>query len=135
MKNTMIGRLGEFFCPHYCLKCGKVGGILCSCCEKNIIFGQKMGCLKCGRQLIDERCGACALPFNRQFCLGTREAELKELVTLFKYERVRACGVELARLLRMKFGDLTDGAVIAPLPTIRKHIRERGFDHTLKLAR
>ena len=134
MKNTIIRQIGDLFCPHYCLNSGKVGGILCNCCEKYIISDARIGCLKCGKQLNNERCEACSLPFNRQFCLGAREADLKALVSLFKYHHVRACGVEMARLLRLKYGDFTNGLTIVPLPTIRKHVRERGFDHTLKLA-
>ena len=134
MKNTMIWQIGELFCPHYCLSCGKTGGILCKCCEKYIIGTSKVGCLKCGKTLKIGVCGACSLPFNRQFCLGARDDDLKALVSLFKYHHVRACGVEMARLLRLKYGDFTNGLTIVPLPTIRKHVRERGFDHTLKLA-
>lgn len=33
------------------------------------------------------------------------------------------------------FGRFLDGRVIVPLPTIEKHKRERGFDHTALLAR
>ena len=134
MKNTMIWQIGEFFCPHYCLGCGKVGGILCKCCEKYIISGRMTHCLKCGNKLENQRCFRCVLPFLRQYCLGLRKDEIKDLVSLFKYRSVRACGVEMAKLLRMTFGDCTEGALIVPLPTIRKHVRERGFDHTLKLA-
>ena len=135
MKNTMIWQIGEFFCPHSCLCCGKTGGILCECCEKYIMDGKNVGCLKCGNALEDGVCKICALPFKQQFCLGFREGLLKDLVSLFKYRGVRAGGIELARLFKLKFGELDDDLVIVPLPTIRKHIRERGFDHTYKLAR
>ena len=134
MKNTIIRQIGEFFCPYYCLNCGKVGGILCKCCEKYIILGPEMGCLKCGKKLEDGRCTSCTLPFDRQYCLGWRENDLKDLVSLLKYQHVRACGVEMARLLACKYGKFTRDALLVPLPTIRKHVRERGFDHTLKLA-
>ena len=93
-----------------------------------------MGCLKCGNALKNGVCMKCSLPFNWQFCLGFRDGILKQLVSLFKYQSVRACGIELARLFGLKFGELDDNSVIVPLPTIRKHIRERGFDHTYKLA-
>ena len=134
MKNTMIWQIGEFFCPHSCLCCGKAGGILCECCEKYIIDGKNMGCLECGRELGNGVCDYCFLPFARQYCLGFREGIIKNLVNLFKYQGVRACGVELARLFMLRFGKLSEDMVVVPLPTIRKHVRERGFDHTAKLA-
>ncbi len=39
---------------------------------------------------------------------------------------MRAASFELAVLLSYAIGD---GWVLVPLPTIRRHIRERGFDH------
>lgn len=48
VKNTIIMKLGEVFCPHYCISCGKVGGILCKCCKNNIIGTRNNKCLVCG---------------------------------------------------------------------------------------
>ena len=110
----MIWRIGEFFCPHSCLCCGKTGGILCECCEKYIINAENVGCLKCGGMLHDGVCSVCALPFRRQLCLGARDGLLKQLVSLYK------C--------------IQEDVVLVPLPTIRKHIRERGFDHVYDIA-
>ncbi len=134
MKNTMIWRIGEFFCPHSCLCCGKTGGILCECCEKYIINAENVGCLKCGGMLHDGVCSVCALPFRRQLCLGARDGLLKQLVSLYKYEGVRACGAELAKLFAQKYKCIQEDVVLVPLPTIRKHIRERGFDHVYDIA-
>lgn len=46
---------------------------------------------------------------------------------------MRACGYAMAGLMGCVLDN--DEYVIVPLPTIRKHIRERGFDHIGKLAR
>lgn len=68
----------------------------------------------------------CALPFNEQFYIGKREDLLRRLIEIYKYDSVRAVSFELAELLAATVGE---GWVLVPLPTIRKHIRERGFDH------
>lgn len=71
-------------------------------------------------------CPHCALPFLKQFCIGEREGVLRRLIEIYKYNSVRAASFELAELLESIIGS---GWVLVPLPTIRRHIRERGFDH------
>ena len=91
MKNTIIMRFREIICPHYCISCGEIGGILCKRCKKYILTKHKDECLICGGELIDGRCMACALPFKRQFWVGKREGALKKLIGIYKYQSVRAC--------------------------------------------
>ena len=75
------------------------------------------------------------LPFCDQFCLGKRTGLLKDLINIYKYKSVRACAETFAYLLREKYGLFLEGKIIVPLPTISKHIRERGFDHMEFLAK
>lgn len=125
--------LAELFCPHHCISCGKIGGILCECCKKYILNERKLNCLKCGAELIHEKCVKCdALPCL-QFYVGKRKGALKSLINNYKYNSVRACGDALAELLAECIN--IESAVVVPLPTIGKHVRERGFDHTKLLAR
>ena len=53
----------------------------------------------------------------------------------FKYHSVRAVGVELANLLDGVLPYYAGETVIVPLPTIGRHIRERGFDHMAYIAK
>lgn len=55
------------------------------------------------------------------------------MINVYKYESVRALSWELADLVVHKVGSF-DGVVV-PLPTINKHIRERGFDHIGLIAK
>ena len=133
VKNTMKFRISELFCPHYCISCGKIGGILCKCCKKYILDERKLKCLNCGAELENNVCQKCdALPC-RQFYAGARKGTLKALINAYKYKSVRACSVALAELLA-EFIDVEKAAIV-PLPTIGKHVRDRGFDHTAILAR
>ncbi len=88
--------------------------------------------MNCGDELDGGRCGKCALPFLKQFCVGSREEALRELVSVYKYKSVRAAGMVLAELIVEILDE--DEYMVVPLPTIMRHIRERGFDHMLKLA-
>ena len=51
---------------------------------------------------------------------------MKELISNYKYNSIRAASYVLAELL---CGVIRPGYTLVPLPTIGKHIRERGFDH------
>ena len=59
---------------------------------------------------------------------------LKEIISLYKYNSVRACGEVLAQMVA-ECVQIPRDAVIVPLPTIGRHIRERGLDHTAHLAK
>ena len=42
MKNTIISWILDLLCPHTCLVCGEIGGVLCECCKNNILdFAEK----------------------------------------------------------------------------------------------
>jgi len=84
--------------------------------------------------LQDGCCEACTLPFERQFCVGWRRGVLKELINQYKFGSRRAAYFYLADMMFARTGRL-EGVRIVPLPTIGRHIRERGFDHMEKLGR
>ncbi len=83
----------------------------------------------------DGICSECDLPFLKQFWIGRRHGLLKELINLYKYHSIRVCALVFADLIAELYGDYLKSHTIVPLPTIEKHIRERGFDHTKKLAK
>ena len=57
---------------------------------------------------------------------------LRRLIEIYKYNSVRAASFELAELLdSIIVGDW----ILVPLPTIGRHIRERGFDHIKLMCR
>ena len=134
VKNTIFWHLGEIFCPQPCLSCGKYGGILCECCKKYITSAHVERCLSCGELLWNSECLNCPLPFKWQFHLGKRIGALKELVNNYKYNSVRSCSEIISEMVA-RCVSLPENVVLVPLPTISKHICERGFDHTWLLVR
>ena len=83
-------------------------------------------------------CPGCArrLPFTKVFVVGERVGALKKLVGDHKYFSERESARPIAELLSAVLpDDLPSDMVIVPLPTIPKHIRQRGFDHTKLAAR
>ena len=130
---TKMGLL-DVVLPYTCRGCGRVGEPVCGCC-KNYIMGR-------GKQIYglddEDDDGFESFPV---FAAGRREGVLKKLIVEYKYQSRRglkrvlaealaqAAPTEVARKL------VAERAVVVPLPTISRHIRERGFGHTEKLAR
>lgn len=119
VKNTTQNSIIDIACPHYCKGCGALGSILCERCKKYLISESRMnkyekmpGFLICGR----------------------RKGLLKELVNEYKYRPVRSMALPLARILDELLPEM-ENVVVVPLPTVSRHIRERGFDHMVLLAK
>lgn len=80
-------------------------------------------------------CSECETVFEGFWSAGWREGVLNRLIKDYKYRSVRAAGPVLAEILdEVLPSDLAE-VVVVPLPTIGRHVRERGFDHTMVLAR
>jgi len=73
--------------------------------------------------------------YSRAWCVGERKDALQRLIGLYKFERVRSAYLVLGDLLVAVLPDLPDDVVVVPVPTVPSHIRQRGYDHTLLLAR
>ena len=129
VKSTIINVLLEVLSPNRCQRCGLQGESLCGRCKKYLL-GTNPGYAISG---IDG--------FSRVIVGGVKEGLLSVLLKQYKYQGRR----DLARVLAWKVWEIaerelwetseTGEMVIVPLPTIRRHIRERGFDHMLMLAR
>ena len=92
-------------------------------------------CPLCKRE-ITGRCRDCVMgDFMALYVGGWREGALEKLIKDYKYEGVWAAGEALAEILDAALGDFAEEAIVVPLPTIQRHVRERGLDHTLRLAR
>lgn len=139
--------------PNRCVRCQREGGIFCDRCkkyisiinpgyvmndmygfEKLLVAGLKEGWFE---RLVRD------FKYKGRRDYGEFLAEKLGEVILGEVKRMRF-GDELSN----KSGEVTCGVlrkveteikeirqiVLVPLPTIRKHIRERGFDHTLRLC-
>ena len=141
VKNTTSWSLVDLLCPYTCRGCGRLGAVLCGCCKNNILEKHVDICPLCKRKLKEDerqKCKDCKMEFRRIFVGGVREGALAKLVAEYKYQSVRAIGRVLAEILDgvipQNWG-VNEDVVVVPLPTIGKHVRQRGLDHTLSLAK
>lgn len=153
VKITIEKFILDMVLPNRCVRCQREGGIFCDRCkkyiniinpgyvmndmygfEKLLIAGLKEGWFE--RMVRDFK-------YKGRRDYGEFLAEKLGEVIFGEVKRMRF-GDELSN----KSGEVTCGVlrkveteikeirqiVLVPLPTIRKHIRERGFDHTLRLC-
>ena len=134
VKNTTVRILSDLICPHYCSLCGKIGSVLCDCCKNDLNADYANQCLACGSSISDY-CPTCTLPFSGQWTFSARNHTLAKMISAYKYDSVRAFSIAFADFLHACLPSLPSDTVVVPMPTIRQHIRERGFDHTLLIAK
>ena len=138
----VIDNLLSTIAPHICKRCGVEGKTLCNRCIFNIINNVSPVCLICHRPTSGTNlCAACKKTqscFDELVAVGLRRGALKRLVGDYKYNSEVASCYPIAELLaeriyanKLELGDY----VVIPIPTISQHIRERGFDHMLLVAR
>ena len=117
VKNTTKISVLDLIAPYTCRGCGRLGELLCGCCKKHIISPER-------REFV--------------YAVGRREGVLMQLTEDYKYKSIRRTAEVLAELidevLPAELANVSD-VVVVPLPTVAHHIRERGFDHTLRLAK
>lgn len=131
----MIDKLLDYLAPHYCYGCGEIGAALCEHCKYNIEEDYSEACVGCGGMAASGLCGTCHLPYQRSWVVGEREGLLRRLIDEYKFESVRGVADTLAELLADRLPELPGDTIVVPVPTIRPHVRQRGFDHMVRIAK
>ena len=123
VKNTTFPGLLDLLAPHSCRGCGLIGAPLCNRCKKYIIS--------------ERLCFEPKLPKDLPpiFVAASRDGLIGKLIHDLKYKSVRDLARPLAEILDEILPEFDCEVRIVPLPTIGKHIRERGLDHTYLVAR
>ncbi|HEU5121376.1 MAG TPA: phosphoribosyltransferase family protein [Candidatus Saccharimonadales bacterium] len=136
VKNTMIDKFLSLLAPHLCYECQKLGAILCSNCKYNIINEDFNTCIMCSAATSKENiCFHCSHLFEHAWCVEERRDVLKRIVNDYKFNNVYAAHGTLADLLIGRTPELPPDCRVVPIPTIPTHIRRRGYDHMLTIAR
>ncbi|MDB5186542.1 MAG: putative amidophosphoribosyltransferase [Candidatus Saccharibacteria bacterium] len=132
----MIDTLLSYIAPHLCCGCGKIGALLCDDCKYNINNDASVLCIACGIGASDTGiCKTCDVAYTRAWCVGERSGVLQRLIGDYKFQNMYAAYRPLALLLIEHIDQLPSTTVVVPIPTVASHVRERGYDHTLLLAK
>ncbi len=133
----MIDNILSFVAPHRCCGCNEAGSLLCENCKYDIVNEPFEACAACGTGLAGTYgiCGRCTVPYARAWCVADRRDQLERLINDYKFSNAQASHKPLAELLDMRLPELPQNTVIIPVPTVSTHIRQRGYDHMLLIAR
>lgn len=132
----MLDKVLSIIAPHYCCGCGKIGSLLCTNCKKYITEEQNMVCVVCRRPTGSMwLCKSCRTPYERAWLVGNRGGVLQRLIGDYKFQRAKSGYKDLGDLLLAVLPELPAETVIVPVPTVSSHIRERGYDHIMLIAK
>ena len=93
-------------------------------------------CTGCDRPMATAGlCGACDASYDRVWVCGSYHSYLGDMIKAMKFDAVREVARTAAELMSERLPSLPSNTIIIPIPTIRSHIRVRGFDHTALMAR
>lgn len=67
--------------------------------------------------------------------MAGRTGPLAALIDNYKFHNARAAYRPLAELLLERLPELPANTVVVPIPTISRHIRQRGYDHMALIGR
>jgi ComF family protein len=133
----MLDSILSFVAPHHCSGCGLSGTLLCDNCKYDIISEPFSACSACGKDIAGSHglCSNCQVPYQRAWCVADRRDHLQRLIGNYKFTNARTGYRPLADLLHERLPVLPINTVIIPVPTVNSHIRQRGYDHMLLIAR
>lgn len=135
VKNTIVERVLQIIAPHPCSGCGKVGVVLCDDCKYDIIHEPFFGCLLCGGPQERGICAQHESPIQRAFIVSSRTGALEDVINRLKFHHTKAAAQSLAALLHEALPLLPADIQVVPIPTVRSHIRQRGYDQVELIAR
>ena len=135
VKNTMVDTLISLVAPHLCSGCGRIGGTFCDNCKYDISIEYFSGCVLCEKTTPRGVCDDHKVAFNQAWVVGIRSGPLQRLIGGLKFRNKKAAAYDLALLLHKRLPKLPSSTIFVPIPTSPAHIRERGYDHMLLIAK
>lgn len=132
----MIDRLLSFTAPHHCYGCDKIGTSICDHCKNDIVTGANTTCIGCGLLVVKNGlCSRCNGLYDRGWVVASYEGIIERAIKGYKFNSERSLSNEFSELLYATLPTLPKTVLIIPVPTVPAHVRERGFDHTERIAK
>jgi len=121
---------------------------VCDTCLQRMTPWQGDLCSKCGEKLPGryfqteagpccEPCHRAAPPFQKALAYGAYDGALRDLIHLFKYQRVRSAAPLLGRFLNGAVSgvELPERLLVVPVPLAAAKQRDRGFNQAEEIGR
>lgn len=133
MLEHLIDPLLATIAPHLCLACRREGALLCVDCL-SLLPDIEPSCYRCGRTGSWEVCDQCRerVALRSVQTMTPYESFAEALLRVYKFERGYSAYRQIAQVLAG--ASLPSDALLVPVPTITNHVRQRGYDHALKIT-
>ncbi len=134
----LLDGLLSIIAPHNCIVCGAEDGLLCAWCLPEAFPGLPSRCYRCYRTTSDSAtCEHCRrrTAVKHAWIVTDYRGTAKQLVHDYKFGRARAAAPILGSVLADALPYISAHTLIVPVPTASIHIRQRGYDHALLMAR
>lgn len=134
----MIDRLLSVIAPHYCVACRREGCLLCLECQQLLLDSAEPCCIMCGAPRHEQwLCTSCreSSQIDEAWLAGSYDDALKKLIFAYKFERAKSGYRHISALLEDVVPYIFTTTIVVSIPTLRAHIRQRGYDHTALFAK
>lgn len=124
--------------PSNCLGCQTEGSLICLYCVDDLFPTESSRCYMCNKLTKNFAvCPACRrkTPLRHVFTRAEYTEASRELVHKMKFSYSGEAADIIARELLNTIPSLPEDTLIVPVPTITSHVRQRGLDHTKRIAR
>ncbi len=123
--------------PFNCMGCGIEGKYICDRCVAFAYTAVPSRCYRCRTATLNfKTCPSCrsSSSLRRVYVPTALSGTAKQLIHAFKFERVQSVAPIIAAQM-LKSLEPEDEYLVVPIPTATSHVRQRGYDHSLLLAR
>lgn len=133
----LIEQFFRILAPSDCLECGSEGSLLCAWCVESALPRADSRCYRCNG--LTKNQAVCPAdrrktPVRRLITRTEYSNAARELVHAMKFKYSGEAADLLARELADTLPALPPDTVIVYVPAITSHVRQRGFDHTKRIA-
>lgn len=134
----LIEQFFKILAPYDCLGCGTEGSLLCSWCMEAALPATDGRCYRCNRLSANYKvCTTCRRHSSlNHLWVRTQYSDIaKELIHRMKFKYSGEAADMIAAEMLNTLPALGPDVLIINVPSISRHIRQRGFDHTLRISR
>ena len=124
--------------PSLCLRCGQEGSLLCAWCSEDALPEQIERCYRCNKLSNDSRtCTACRrhTAIGHLWVRSEYSDTARLLVHAMKFKYSGEAADRIAKELAHTIPALPPHTLVVPIPTVTSHVRQRGFDHSSRIAK
>lgn len=138
MSMSVVDSLLGILAPHCCMECGAEGSVVCDWCIPDFAPPLPERCYLCKAEskssAVCKKCRRKSL-LQHVWVRTSYEKKSKQLVHDFKFEHKLAAAITIAQLMSESLPYLPKDTIIVHIPTATSRVRQRGYDHSEKLAK